>query len=52
MVSRKGCRQATHFVVKKSTPDLAAENYEVNLTARATIDDLTELGKRQMAMTT
>ena len=43
-------KQAAHFVKGKSAPDFAAEDYEVDFKGRATIDDLTELGKRQMAI--
>ena len=38
------------FLEGKSPPDFAAEDYEVNYEERATIDDLTELGKKQMAL--
>ena len=31
-----------------ASPDFAAENYEIDYRGRATIDDLTELGKTQM----
>ena len=34
----------------KSPPDFAAEDYEVNYKGRATIEDLTELGKQQMVL--
>jgi len=43
-------RQAQSFMEGKSAPDFAAEDYEINFTGRATIDDLTELGKQQMAL--
>lgn len=43
-------RQATHFLDGRSAPDFAAEDYEVNFEGRATVDDLTELGKQQMAL--
>jgi len=43
-------KQASHFVAGKSAPDFAAEDYEVDFNGRATVDDLTELGKRQMAI--
>ena len=43
-------RQAEHFVAGKSPPDFAAEDYEVNFEGRATIEDLTELGRKQMAI--
>lgn len=41
-------KQAQAFLAGKSAPDFAAEDYEVNFDGRATIDDLTELGKQQM----
>lgn len=44
-------RQATSFLSGKSAPDFAAEDYETNFSGRATVDDLTELGKQQMALT-
>lgn len=43
-------RQAEHFMAGKSAPDFAAEDYEVDFEGRATIDDLTELGRRQMGL--
>jgi hypothetical protein len=43
-------RQATHFLDGRSAPDFAAEDYEVNFEGRATVDDLTHLGKQQMAL--
>lgn len=43
-------RQATRFLAGKSAPDFAAEDYEVDFKGRATIDDLTELGRRQMGL--
>ncbi|WP_306260774.1 YbiU family protein [Pararhizobium sp. IMCC21322] len=43
-------RQAVHFMAGKSAPDFAAEDYEVDFKGRATIDDLTELGRRQMGL--
>lgn len=42
--------QAEQFLAGKSAPDFAAENYEVDFDDRATLDDLTELGRRQMAL--
>jgi len=41
-------RQAAHFMDGRSAPDFAAEDYEVDFSGRATVDDLTDLGKRQM----
>ncbi|MEO1745678.1 MAG: YbiU family protein, partial [Pseudomonadota bacterium] len=43
-------KQAEKFLHGASAPDFAAEDYEVEFTGRATIDDLTELGKRQMGL--
>lgn len=43
-------RQATSSTSGRSAPDFAAEDYETNFVGRATVDDLTELGKRQMAL--
>lgn len=43
-------RQAVHFKDGRSAPDFAAEDYEVEFKGRATIDDLTELGKQQMGI--
>ena len=43
-------QQATSFLSGKSAPDFAAEDYEIDFTGRATVDDLTELGRTQMAM--
>jgi len=43
-------KQAESFKAGLSAPDFAAENYEVDFKHRATVDDLTELGKQQMAL--
>lgn len=43
-------KQAKHFMQGISAPDFAPENYEVDFTGRATIDDLTDLGRQQMAL--
>ena len=43
-------RQAVNFQQGLSAPDFAAENYEIDFAHRATLDDLTELGKAQMAL--
>ena len=43
-------RQAASFSNGLSAPDFAAEDYETNFVGRATEDDLTELGKQQMAL--
>ena len=42
--------QVQCFLTGKSAPDFSAENYEVNYRGRATIDDLTDLGKKQMGL--
>jgi len=44
-------RQAAHFKKGQSAPDFAAEDYEVDFKGRATLDDLTPLGRQQMALT-
>lgn len=41
-------KQKPAFLAGKSSPDFAAENYEVGYKGRATLDDLTPLGRRQM----
>lgn len=41
-------RQGQAFLKGESAPDFAPENYEVGYQGRATIEDLTSLGKRQM----
>ena len=43
-------RQKAAFLKGESAPDFAPENYEVRFDGRATTDDLTELGKRQMGI--
>ena len=43
-------RQAQAFAEGRSCPDFAAEDYEVDFEGRATVDDLTPLGKRQMGL--
>ena len=42
--------QAASFLSGRSAPDFAAEDYEVDFKGRATMADLTELGKRQMGL--
>ena len=42
--------QGQCFLAGKSAPDFSAENYEVNYRGKATIDDLTDLGKKQMGL--
>jgi hypothetical protein len=41
-------RQADAFHEGRSAPDFASEDYEVNFEGRATVSDLTELGRRQL----
>jgi hypothetical protein len=43
-------KQAPAFLTGRSAPDFAAEDYEVNFKGRATVDDLTEVGKKQMGL--
>ena len=43
-------RQAPCFLQGRSCPDFAAEDYEVDFEGRATEDDLTPLGRRQMGL--
>ena len=43
-------RQAESFLAGKSSPDFAAEDYEVDFNHRATLADLSELGKQQMGL--
>jgi len=43
-------KQNKKFLEGKSPPDFAAEDYEVNYKNRATISDLTLLGKKQLAL--
>jgi hypothetical protein len=44
-------RQKPAFLEGRSSPDFAAEDYEVAYRGRATLDDLTELGRKQMGFT-
>ncbi|HSK38999.1 MAG TPA: YbiU family protein, partial [Arenibaculum sp.] len=41
-------RQKPAFLAGKSPPDFAPEDYETGFEGRATVEDLTELGRRQM----
>ena len=43
-------KQAKTFLAGESAPDFAAENYEVDFEGRATVDDLTALGRAQMGL--
>lgn len=43
-------KQAQKFLEGRSAPDFAAEDYEVDFKGRATIDDLTDLGRKQMGL--
>jgi hypothetical protein len=40
--------QKPAFLAGKSSPDFAAEDYEVDFAGRATLDDLTERGRDQL----
>ncbi len=43
-------KQAKCFLTGESSPDFAAENYELDYEGRAGIADLSELGKKQMGL--
>lgn len=43
-------RQKAAFLQGESAPDFAPENYEVGFEGRATVDDLSELGRKQMGI--
>ena len=43
-------RQAEAFLSGRSAPDFAPEDHEVDFEGRATLEDLTELGRAQMAL--
>ncbi len=43
-------KQKAAFLEGRSAPDFAPENYEVEFEGRATVDDLTDLGRRQMGV--
>ena len=43
-------KQSKKFLEGKSPPDFAAEDYEIYYKGRATINDLTDLGKKQLAL--
>jgi hypothetical protein len=43
-------RQKAAFLAGESAPDFSAENFEVDFAGRATVNDLSELGKRQMGL--
>jgi hypothetical protein len=38
------------FLAGRSPGDFAAEDYEVDFAGRATLDDLTDTGRRQLAL--
>ena len=42
--------QARAFLDGRSPPDFAPEDYEVDFKGRAALDDLTEIGRRQMGL--
>jgi hypothetical protein len=43
-------RQAQAFLEGRSCPDFAAEDYEVDFEGRATVEDLTDLGRKQLGL--
>ena len=43
-------QQAEQFLLGKSPPDFAAENYEVDFEGRFDVNELTSLGRNQMAL--
>ena len=43
-------KQKAAFLAGKSAPDFSAEDYEVDFEGRATPDDLSDLGKKQMGL--
>ncbi len=43
-------RQKAAFLSGESAPDFSAENFEIDFEGRATVGDLTELGKKQMGL--
>ncbi len=43
-------KQAQAFLDGRSAPDFAPEDYEVDFVGRATLDDLTPLGRQQMGL--
>jgi len=43
-------RQREAFLEGRSAPDFAPEDYEVDFEGRATVDDLTDLGRKQMGI--
>jgi hypothetical protein len=43
-------RQAEAFLAGRSSPDFAPEDHETSFAGRATLDDLTPLGRRQMGL--
>lgn len=43
-------KQSVAFQAGRSAPDFAAEDYEVDFKGRATVNDLTELGRAQMGL--
>ena len=42
--------QTQKFLLGKSPPDFAAEDYEVDFKGRFTVEDLTDLGRTQMGL--
>jgi hypothetical protein len=44
-------RQAPAFLAGKTPPDFAPDDFEVDFVGRGSLDDLTELGRRQLGIT-
>jgi hypothetical protein len=43
--------QAPAFLAGKTPPDFAPDNFEVDFVGRATVDDLTDLGRKELGIT-
>jgi len=43
-------KQSEKFLLGESPPDFAPENYEIKYIDRVTLDDLTNLGKKQLSL--
>ena len=43
-------KQSKKFLEGKSPPDFAAEDYEINYKGRVTVNDLSELAKKQLGL--
>jgi hypothetical protein len=44
-------KQAPAFIAGKTPPDFAPDDFEVDFIGRATVDDLTELGRKELGIT-